>query len=282
MINKDIKAFIDNALNEDVGSGDYTSLAIIPKNLQGKATLFVKEEGILAGVEVAKHIFKYVDHDCKFTTFINDGEYCKGQKEVAFEVEANVQTLLKIERLVLNIMQRMSGIATITHTYVKEIKGTKAKILDTRKTTPGFRFFEKEAVKIGGGQNHRFGLYDMVMIKDNHIDFAGGIKPAIEKTVAYLRTHQLNIPIEVEARNLDDVKEIINIGQIQRILLDNFNIEDTVKAVEIIQQRYEIESSGGITLENVRQYALCGVDFISIGALTHHVKSLDLSLKAKF
>lgn len=282
MINEQIKAFIENALNEDVGSGDYTSLAIIPNDLRGKATLFVKEEGILAGVQITKNIFQYLDNQSHFTTYINDGQYCLGEKDIAFEVETNVQTLLKAERLVLNIMQRMSGIATITNQYVKEIEGTHAKILDTRKTTPGFRYFEKEAVKIGGGQNHRFGLYDMVMIKDNHIDFAGGIKNAIEKTKAYLNRQNINIPIEVEARNLNDVEEILSIGNIQRILLDNFNFENTAKAVEMINHKFEVESSGGITLENVRQYALCGVDFISIGALTHHVKSLDLSLKAKF
>ena len=282
MINEQIKAFIDNALNEDVGSGDYTSLAIIPENLKGKAILYVKEEGILAGVEIAQDIFNYLDPSCQFNVFLNDGSYCKGHKEIAFEVEANVQTLLKAERLILNIMQRMSGIATVTHQYVKAVEGTKAKILDTRKTTPGFRFFEKEAVRIGGGQNHRFGLYDMVMIKDNHIDFVGGITPAIQKVKAFLEKHHLQIPIEVEARTIADVEEILNAGGIQRILLDNFNFENTRKAVSIINGCLEVESSGGITLENVREYALCGVDFISIGALTHHIKSLDLSLKASF
>lgn len=282
MIENHIKAFVDNALKEDVGSGDYTSLAIIPESVRGKAILYVKEECILAGVEIAKTIFHYLDNNCFFKTFINDSTYCTGKKEIAFEVELPVQTLLKAERLILNIMQRMSGIATNTHRYVKAVEGTKAKILDTRKTTPGFRFFEKEAVRIGGGQNHRFGLYDMIMIKDNHIDFAGGIKPAIEKTKAYLLQKNLQIPIEVEARSLDDVKEILNIGNIQRILLDNFTIENTIKAVKLIQNQFEVESSGNITIDNVRQYALCGVDFISIGALTHHVKSIDLSLKAKF
>ncbi|MGQ9847343.1 MAG: carboxylating nicotinate-nucleotide diphosphorylase [Bacteroidales bacterium] len=281
MINNHIKAFIDNALAEDVGSGDYTSLAIIPENLKGKAILYVKEECILAGVEIAKTIFHYLDNNSIFKTYINDGTYCSGNKEIAFEVELPVQILLKAERLVLNIMQRMSGIATNTHHYVKAVEGTKAKILDTRKTTPGFRFFEKEAVRIGGGQNHRFGLYDMILIKDNHIDFAGGIKPAIEKVVSFLQQQNIQIPIEIEARTLEDVKEIISIGHVQRILLDNFSIEDTSKAVNLIQNQFEVESSGGITIENVRQYALCGVDYISIGALTHHVKSIDLSLKAK-
>lgn len=282
MIDNHIKAFIDNALTEDVGSGDYTSLAIIPESLKGKAILYVKEECILAGVEIAKSIFHYLDNNSNFKTFINDGTYCTGKKEIAFEVELSVQTLLKAERLILNIMQRMSGIATNTHQYVKAVEGTKAKILDTRKTTPGFRFFEKEAVRIGGGQNHRFGLFDMIMIKDNHIDFAGGIKPAIEKTLYFLNKQNIRIPIEVEARSLEDVKEIISIGNIQRILLDNFTIENTSKAVNLIQNQFEVESSGGITIDNVRQYALCGVDYISIGALTHHVKSIDLSLKAKF
>jgi len=282
MTNGQLKAFIDNALKEDVGSGDYTSLAIIPEDLRGKATLFVKEEGVLAGVDIAEQVFKYLDYTCQFEKLISDGTYCAGKKEVAFMVEANVQTLLKTERLILNIMQRMSGIATVTHKYVEAVKGTLTKILDTRKTTPGFRFFEKEGVRIGGGTNHRFGLFDMIMIKDNHIDFAGGVEQAVSKTTQFLKENNLYIPIVVEARNLKDVEIILAHKEVQRILLDNFSPEQTLKAVDFVNHRVELESSGGITLANVRDYALCGVDFISIGALTHHVKSLDLSLKAKF
>lgn len=282
MTNDQLRAFIDNALREDVGSGDYTSLAIIPPNLCGKATLYVKEEGIIAGVDIAEQIFNYVDNTSSFEKFISDGTYCAGKKEVAFMVEANVQALLKTERLILNIMQRMSGIATVTHKYVEAVKGTSAKILDTRKTTPGFRYFEKEAVRMGGGTNHRFGLFDMIMIKDNHIDFAGSIEKAIHKTILFLKDHHLNIPLMVEARSLKDVETILTFKEVKRILLDNFSVDETRKAVEWVNHRIELESSGGITLTNVRDYALCGVDFISIGALTHHVKSLDLSLKAKF
>lgn len=282
MINLQLKAFIDSALKEDVGNGDYTSLAIIPKKLRGQATLFVKEEGVLAGVDIAEQIFKYLDDSCKFEKFIFDGSYCSGKNEVAFVIDINVQTLLKAERLILNIMQRMSGIATQTRKYVEAVKGTSAKILDTRKTTPGFRYFEKEAVRIGGGMNHRFGLFDMILIKDNHIDFAGGIEKAIEKVLHFLKVNNFQLPIVVEARTIDDVKIILSHKEIQRILLDNFNIEKTIEAVNLVNHRVELESSGGITLNNVRDYALCGVDYISIGALTHHVKSLDLSLKAKF
>lgn len=280
MNNKNWINFIDKALEEDLGEGDHTTLAIIPKDVVGKANLYVKEEGILAGIEIAKNIFIHYDPNAKINIYLKDGQYCKGNYEIAFDIETTIHNLLKLERLVLNILQRMSGIATETHKYVKAVEGTKAKILDTRKTTPGFRFFEKEAVRIGGGLNHRFGLFDMILIKDNHIDFAGGIENALRKTLDYLKQNNLNIPVEIEARSIEDVQKILKIGGAQRILLDNFNIEQTRKAVDICKSSIELESSGGITLSNVRDYALCGVDYISIGALTHHIKSLDLSLKA--
>lgn len=273
------KTFVQNALQEDVGDGDHSALATIPANKKGKCHLLVKENGILAGVEAAKEIFKIIDPKFKVTTFIKDGTPVK-MGDIAFIVEGSSQKLLTAERLVLNVMQRMSGIATKTNYLQSLCKGTKTKVIDTRKTTPGFRFFEKWAVVIGGGSNHRFGLYDMIMLKDNHIDFCGGIIEALDATHTYLKKTKKKLPIEVETRTLNDVKLILNKGGFQRIMLDNYSITDTKKAVALIGDKFEIESSGGITEKTIASYAKCGVDFISVGALTHHVKSLDLSLKA--
>jgi nicotinate-nucleotide pyrophosphorylase (carboxylating) len=273
------KTFVQNALQEDVGDGDHSALATIPIAKEGKCHLLVKENGILAGVEAAKEIFKIIDPKFKVTVFINDGTLVK-VGDIAFIVEGSSQKLLTAERLVLNVMQRMSAIATKTNYLQTLCKGTKAKVIDTRKTTPGFRFFEKWAVVIGGGSNHRFGLYDMIMLKDNHIDFAGGILEALDATHAYLKKTKKRLPIEVETRTLNDVQLILNKGGFQRIMLDNYNITDTKKAVALIGDKFEIESSGGITEKTIANYAKCGVDFISVGALTHHVKSMDLSLKA--
>ena len=276
---EELNAFIESALNEDVREGDHTSLACIPATAIGKAQLLVKEDGILAGMEVAQAIFEKVNTDIQFFPLMKDGESMT-IGDVAFIVEGPSTAILTAERLVLNCMQRMSGIATKTHHIVKILQGTTSKVLDTRKTTPGIRLLEKWAVKIGGGINHRFGLYDMMMIKDNHIDFAGGIAAAIEKANSYQNDKGINIPIEVEARNLEEVDEILKVGNIQRIMLDNFSYADTRTAVERINRRYETEASGGITEETIREHALCGVDYISVGALTHSVNSLDLSLKA--
>ena len=273
------KTFVQNALLEDVGDGDHSALATIPTNKKGKCHLLVKENGILAGVEAAKEIFKIIDPKFKVTVFIKDGTPVK-VGDIAFIVEGSSQKLLTAERLVLNVMQRMSGIATKTNYLQTLCKGTKTKVIDTRKTTPGFRFFEKWAVVIGGGSNHRFGLYDMIMLKDNHIDFCGGIIEALDATHHYLKKTKKKLPIEVETRTLNDVKLILNKGGFQRIMLDNYSIADTKKAVALIGNKFEIESSGGITEKTIASYAKCGVDFISVGALTHHVKSLDLSLKA--
>ncbi|MDF2450050.1 MAG: nadC [Bacteroidota bacterium] len=273
------KNFIKSALQEDVGDGDHTALATIPASKKGKCHLLVKENGIIAGIEAAKQIFKIVDPKFKFTQYINDGEKVK-VGDIAFVVEGNTRKLLTLERLVLNIMQRMSAIATKTDYLQHLCKGTKTKVIDTRKTTPGFRFFEKWAVVIGGGANHRFGLYDMIMIKDNHIDFAGGIIEAIDATHAYLKKTKKKLAIEVETRNLNDIKLILEKSGFQRIMLDNYSVTDTKKAVALIAGKYEVESSGGITEKTIASYAKCGVDFISVGALTHHVKSMDLSLKA--
>ena len=273
------KTFVQNALQEDVGDGDHSALATIPANKKGKCHLLVKEAGILAGVEAAKEIFKLIDPKFKVTVFIKDGTTVK-VGDIAFIVEGSSQKLLTAERLVLNVMQRMSAIATKTNYLQSICKGTKAKVIDTRKTTPGFRFFEKWAVVIGGGSNHRFGLYDMIMLKDNHLDFAGGIIEALDATHAYLKKTKKKLPIEVETRTLNDVKLILNKGGFQRIMLDNYTIADTKKAVALIGNKFEIESSGGITEKTIASYAKCGVDFISVGALTHHVKSMDLSLKA--
>ncbi|MBN1144236.1 MAG: carboxylating nicotinate-nucleotide diphosphorylase [Bacteroidales bacterium] len=274
-----IDQFIENALHEDLGDGDHTSLACIPHQAVGNAQLLVKEEGILAGVNMAVRIFTRLDPDVRLEIFKHDGDHI-APPDVAFIAESKVHVLLKAERLVLNIMQRMSGIATTTRQYVDRLSGLKTRVLDTRKTTPGMRMLEKDAVKIGGGLNHRFGLFDMILIKDNHIDFAGGIPQAIQRTREYLKKTGRHLAIEIEARNLDDIRIILDMGGIDRIMLDNFTVENTQKAVEIIAGRYETESSGGITLENIRDYAVCGVDFVSVGALTHHIKSLDLSLKA--
>ncbi len=274
-----IHHFIVNALAEDVGDGDHTSLATIPDGTTGKAKLLVKDEGILAGVELAVEIFNQVDSNLKVNIFLKDGAAVK-PKDIAFEVEGDAQNILKAERLVLNCMQRMSGIATKTREIVDLLKGTNTKVLDTRKTTPGLRYLEKWAVRIGGGVNHRFGLYDMILIKDNHVDYSGGIRRAIENTHAYLEKLNKKLAIEIEVRNLEELEQVLQTGGVNRILLDNFNFDDLRQAVNIIEGRYITEASGGITIDNIRQYAECGVDYISVGALTHSVKSLDMSLKA--
>ena len=276
---KEIQLIIKNAIREDVGDGDHSSLACIPKDATGKAKLLVKDQGTLAGVEFAKKVFNYVDPELKMDVKLNDGDLVK-RKDIVFYVEGSSQSILKAERLVLNGMQRMSAIATKTAEFVSKLEGTKTKILDTRKTTPGIRALEKWAVKIGGGENHRFALYDMIMLKDNHIDFAGGITEAIEKTKKYLKQNDLDLKIIVEARDMKEIKEILRSDGVYRILIDNFNYEDTRKAVDLINGKCLTESSGGITLETARSYAECGVDFISSGALTHSVHNLDLSLKA--
>tara|TARA_R110002124_G_scaffold250200_7_gene415251 strand:+ start:104 stop:961 length:858 start_codon:yes stop_codon:yes gene_type:complete len=275
----ELKIIITNAIREDVGEGDYTSLSCIPADAKGKAKLLVKDDGIIAGVEFAKMIFKQVDADLEIETLINDGEKVTFG-DIVFYVSGRSQSILKAERLVLNSMQRMSAIATKTRFFADLLKGTKTKVLDTRKTTPGIRAIEKWAVKIGGGENHRFALYDMVMIKDNHIDFAGGITAAINKTKAYLKQNNIDIKIIVEARNLEEIQEILNCGGVYRILIDNFNYEDTRKAVALIGDKCLTESSGGINEETIRKYADCGVDYISSGSLTHSVYNMDLSLKA--
>jgi nicotinate-nucleotide pyrophosphorylase (carboxylating) len=274
-----VDQFIINALQEDVGDGDHTSLSTIPAETTGKAQLLVKDEGILAGVELAIEIFKVVDPDLKVTIFLQDGAVVK-YKDVAFEVEGSARSILVAERLVLNCMQRMSGIATKTREIVDLLKGTNTKVLDTRKTTPGLRYLEKWAVKIGGGVNHRFGLYDMILIKDNHVDYAGGIRQAIESANQYLIDNNKKLAIEIEVRNLEELDEVLQTGNINRILLDNFNFAELRQAVNIINGRFITEASGGITIDTIREYADCGVDYISVGALTHSVKSLDLSLKA--
>jgi nicotinate-nucleotide pyrophosphorylase (carboxylating) len=276
---KSLDKFISLAIKEDLGSGDHTSLACISPLQTGRAQLLVKQNGIIAGIDVAEIIFKKFDHFIKFEKVLDDGHKVN-KGDIVFFVEGKAISILQAERLVLNIMQRMSGIATQTNTYVEKIKGFKTKILDTRKTTPGMRLLDKYAVKIGGGENHRIGLFDMILIKDNHIDYAGGIENALEKTHSYLKEHNKNLKIEIEARSFEDIKRILKYGGIDRILLDNFTPEQTREAVQIIAGRVEIESSGNITLENIRDYAACGVDYISIGALTHQIKSLDLSLKA--
>lgn len=272
-------AFIENAIREDIGDGDHTSLATIPPGKTGKARLLVKETGTLAGVEMAGAVFSRVDPSLNLDFFLGDGARISPGDEV-FHVSGSVHSILKSERLVLNIMQRMSGIATTTGKYAAKLSGLKTKVLDTRKTTPGIRFLEKEAVRIGGGGNHRMGLYDMILIKDNHIDFAGGIGPAIRQALKYLELTGKKLFIEIEARGIADVETILATGGIHRIMFDNFTVYNTMQAVKIINGRCETESSGGITLETIRAYGECGVDYISVGALTHHIKSLDLSLKA--
>ena len=276
----DTREFIQAALLEDVGSGDFSTLASIPPEARGQAVLKIKEDGIIAGINLAREIVLFLEPDATFNLFKTDGD--KVQKgEVAFDVSARVHTILKAERLALNCMQRMSGIATLTRMYVDAIKDFKTKILDTRKTTPLFRRYEKEAVKIGGGVNHRMGLYDMIMLKDNHIDFCGGIEKAIIKTNVYLQSNRLNLGIEVETRNLEDVKKVLVTGNVQRIMLDNFTPAQVAEAVALIAGMYETEASGGINLSNVVDYARAGVDFISAGAIIHHAVSMDLSLKAQ-
>ena len=264
---------------EDIGDGDHTTLSSIPETAVGKSQLIIKEAGILAGVEIARQVFHAFDPELKMTVFISDGAAVQAG-DIAFVVEGKVHSLLQTERLMLNIMQRMSGIATRTHQYVKALEGTKTRVLDTRKTTPGLRLLEKEAVRIGGGVNHRVGLYDMILLKDNHVDFAGGIENAILRAKAYLQAKGKNLQIEIEVRNFDELSQVLQVGGVDRIMLDNFTPEDTSKAVEMIGGKYETESSGGITFDDLRTYADCGVDYISVGALTHSVKSLDMSFKA--
>ncbi len=275
----ELNLIILNAIREDVGNGDHSSLACIPKSATGKAKLIVKDTGIIAGVAFAKMVFEFVDSNLKVETFINDGENVK-YGDIVFHVSGSSQSILKAERLVLNSMQRMSAIATKTNSYVELLNGTKTKILDTRKTTPGFRACEKWAVKIGGGENHRFALYDMIMLKDNHNDFAGGITLAIAKTKKYLKDNNLDLKIIVEARNLDEIKEILESDGVYRILIDNFNFKDTKTAVALIGDKCLTESSGNINEKTIREYANCGVNYISSGALTHSVYNMDLSLKA--
>jgi nicotinate-nucleotide pyrophosphorylase (carboxylating) len=279
MENRILREFISKSLAEDLGDGDHSSLACIPHDTAGKAKLLIKEKGVLAGMGVVKVLFSVVDKDLNLTLLLDDGKNVV-PGDIAFYISGNQQSILKSERLALNIMQRMSGIATSTKDYVDKLAGLKTKVLDTRKTTPGFRFLEKEAVRIGGGINHRMGLYDMIMLKDNHIDYAGSIEKAILRTNDYLKKKKLNLKIEIEARNLEDVRTIVAIGGVDRIMLDNFSLSETTAAVKEISGRFETESSGGITLDTIRSYAECGVDFISVGALTHHIKSIDMSLKA--
>jgi nicotinate-nucleotide pyrophosphorylase (carboxylating) len=279
MENKILSELLLRCLNEDLGDGDHSSLACIPKEAVGKAKLLIKEKGLLAGIRVAGVLFNTIDKELEFDAILKDGAIVS-PGDIAFYIQGPQQSILKAERLVLNIMQRMSGIATSTHEYVTKLDRLKTRILDTRKTSPGLRFLEKEAVRIGGGDNHRMGLFDMIMLKDNHIDYAGGIEKAINNTREYKKKNNLNLKVEIEARSLADVKTILLTGGIDRIMLDNFSIEDTLSAVKEIAGRYETESSGGITLSTIRSYAECGVDFISVGALTHHIKSLDMSLKA--
>ena len=279
MSDNELRALIRHALEEDTGEGDHSSLACIPASAKGRARLLIKESGIIAGIRVAREVFRITDPSLKIEIFFKDGDHISFG-DIALTAEGNMHSLLRSERLVLNLMQRMSGIATATAFYVEKVRGTKARITDTRKTTPGMRFLEKEAVRLGGGTNHRMGLYDMIMLKDNHTDFAGGITTAINRTKEYLKKNNLSLRIEVESRNLKEVNEILAASGVDRIMLDNFTLPMTVEAVKLIGNAAETESSGGINLENVRDYALCGVDFISIGALTHHINSLDMSLKA--
>jgi nicotinate-nucleotide pyrophosphorylase (carboxylating) len=274
-----VRPFIDNALSEDVGDGDHTSLATIPAGTTGKAKLLVKDQGVIAGVELAEYIFHRVDKNLKINIFIQDGTEVK-PKDIVFEVEGSAISILTAERLVLNCMQRMSGIATSTDRIVDLLKGTNTQVLDTRKTTPGMRYLEKWAVRIGGGVNHRFGLYDMMLIKDNHVDYSGGIARAIENAHQYIAANNKKLAIEIEVRNLDELEEVLRTGGVDRILLDNFNFIELKQAVNIIEGRYITEASGGININNVREYANCGVDYVSIGAITHSVTCLDLSLKA--
>jgi len=274
-----LKKFITEALVEDLShEGDHSALASIPANQEGQAQLIIKGEGILAGIEVAKYIYELTDNTLKIDWKLKDGDHVK-YGEIGFIISGNVHTILKTERLVLNLMQRLSGIATATNLLVKETEGTKTKILDTRKTTPNLRFLEKWAVTIGGGYNHRIGLYDMIMLKDNHVDYAGGIENAIDKTQAYLQKNKLDLKVEIETRNIEEVEKVVRHGGINRIMLDNFSPEEIKKALKIIAGKYETEASGGIDIQTIKDYAATGVDYISIGAITHSVKSLDISLK---
>ena len=278
-VNELVDRLIGLAFAEDIGDGDHTTLSCIPDDAMGKSKLLVKETGILAGVAVAKRVFADFDPELKLEIFMDDGTPAK-PGDVALPVEGKVRSLLQTERLMLNIMQRMSGIATMTNRYVKRLEGTHTRVLDTRKTTPGMRMLEKEAVKIGGGVNHRIGLFDMILLKDNHVDFAGGIEKAIQRAKDYCKEKGKDLKIEIEVRNFDELQRVLDYGGVDRIMLDNFSVADTRKAVQMIGGRYETESSGGITFDTLRDYAECGVDFISVGALTHSVKGLDMSFKA--
>ena len=278
-MNELIDQLIALSFAEDIGDGDHTTLSCIPDTAMGKSRLIIKEEGIIAGVEMAREIFHRFDPEMKMEVYINDGAHVK-PGDVALVVEGKVQSLLQTERLMLNVMQRMSGIATITNEYVKLLEGTKCRVLDTRKTTPGMRLMEKDAVRIGGGCNHRIGLFDMILLKDNHIDFAGGIPQAVSRAQEYCKAKGKNLKIEVEVRNFDELNQVLALEGVDRVMLDNFSVENTRKAVEIVGGRLEVESSGGITFDTIRSYAECGVDFVSVGALTHSVKSLDMSFKA--
>ena len=276
---QNINRLIDLAISEDIGDGDHSALSCVPKNAMGRAKLLVKENGIIAGIDIAKKIFHKIDEHIEIEVFIKDGSIVK-PGDIVFHVSGRTHSILQAERLALNFMQRMSGIASNTNRYVKELEGLSTKVLDTRKTSPGLRAIEKMAVKIGGGLNHRLGLYDMIMIKDNHIDFAGGIEKAILKIQDYLKEHGKSIPVEIEVRNMDELDQVMKTGWVDRIMLDNFSVKETRKAVQIINGKYETESSGGINLETIRAYAECGVDFVSVGELTHQIRSIDLSLKA--
>ncbi len=278
-MDKLIDELIALSFAEDIGDGDHTTLSCIPADAMGKQRLIIKEEGIIAGVEMARRIFHRFDPEMKMEVYINDGAHVK-PGDVAFVVEGKVQSLLQTERLMLNVMQRMSGIATITNKYVKLLEGTKCRVLDTRKTTPGMRIMEKDAVRIGGGCNHRIGLFDMILLKDNHVDFAGGIPQAVTRAQEYCKAKGKDLKIEVEVRNFDELNQVLALDGVHRVMLDNFNVENTRKAVEIVNGRIEVESSGGITFDTIRSYAECGVDYVSVGALTHSVMSLDMSFKA--
>ena len=278
-VNELEERLIDLAFAEDIGDGDHTTLSCIPPTAQGRSKLLIKEPGILAGIEIAKEVFRRFDPELKVEVFINDGAEVK-PGDVPMIVSGKVQSLLQTERLMLNILQRMSGIATMTHRYAQQLQGTHTRVLDTRKTTPGMRILEKMAVKIGGGVNHRIGLFDMILLKDNHVDFAGGIDKAILRAKEYCREKGKDLKIEIEVRNLDELQQVLDLGGVDRIMFDNFTPELTRKAVQMVAGRYETESSGGITFDTLREYAECGVDYISVGALTHSVKGLDMSFKA--
>ena len=274
-----IEKLIELSFAEDIGDGDHTTLSSIPEDAMGENILIIKEDGVLAGVEMAKRIFAHFDKELKVEVLMEDGTEVK-KGDIAMRVSGKVRSLLQTERLMLNVMQRMSGIATMTRKYVKQLEGTNTRVLDTRKTTPGMRIMEKEAVKIGGGVNHRIGLFDMILLKDNHVDFAGGIKQAIERAKEYCKAKGKDLKIEIEVRNFDELQQVLDLGGVDRIMFDNFDTDATRKAVEMVGGRFETESSGGITFDTLRDYALCGVDFISVGALTHSVIGLDMSFKA--